>query len=123
MANEITLTAKLLFTKGSVTGVSRITTDKGIDVTGTRYSQIVQAVDTTEEAMAIGDVPAASIGYCWMKNLDATNFMEVRPGTGTADLLKLKAGESCVFRITSSMTPWLIADTAACDVEILLIED
>lgn len=123
MANEIKLTAKITFDKGSVAGVERDETDKSFNVTGTRYNQGVQNVGTSEEAMALGDVPAASIGYCHMKNLDATNFIEVRPGTGTADLLKLKPGESALFRITLSMTPWLIADTGACDVEILIIED
>lgn len=123
MANEITMTAKISFDKGLVVGVSRDETDKQVDVAGTRYTQIVQEIGTSEEVIALGDVPSASIGYCHMKNLDATNFVEVRPALGAADLMKLKPGESAVFRFTLSVVPAMIADTGACDVEILIIED
>ena len=123
MANEITITASLAFAKGSVANVSRAITAVQFDVSGTRYSQIVQAVGTGEEALDFGDVPTAQGGYCFMKNLDATNFVEVRPGTGIADLIKMKPLEVCLFRITPAATPWMIADTDPCDVEILIVED
>ncbi len=123
MANETTITAKLSFDKGLVVGVARDETDKSFDVTGARYHQGVQNVATSEEAIALGDIPTTALGYCHVKNLDPTNFIKIRPGTGLADMLKLKPAESCVFRWMTGIIPFIIADTAACDVEILIIED
>lgn len=123
MANEIKLTAKITFDKGAVVGVKRDESDKTFDVAGTRYHQGVQNVGTSEEAVTLGDIPVAGLGYCHIKNLDATNFVKFRPGTGLADMLKLKPLESCLFRWMTSITPFCIADTAAVDIEILIIED
>lgn len=124
MANEIQMTAKITFDKGLVVGVGRDETDVNVDVAGTRYTQIVQEIGfAAEELISLGDVPSASLGYCHMKNLDATNFVQIRPATGVADMCKLKAGESCLFRWMTGITPYMIANTAAVDVEILIIED
>ncbi len=123
MANEIKLTTKITFDKGSVAGVKRDETDKSFDVSGSKYSQTVQNVNTSEEAIALGDIVVANLGYCHIKNLDATNFISIRPGTGLADMLKLKPSESCLFRWEPGITPFWIADTGTCDVEILIIED
>lgn len=123
MANEISMTVKITFNKTPVANVERDETDVGVDVTGTRYHQGVQEVGTTEEVLVLGDIPIASLGYCWLKNLDATNFVQFGPAAADAYLIKLKTLESALFRLNLSITPVCKADTAACDVEVLIIED
>lgn len=123
MANELKITAKITFNKTPVANVSRDETDVTFDVTGTRYSQVVQEFGTVEEPLTLGDVPIAGLGYCWLKNLDPTNFVLIGPAAGDAYLIKLKPVESAVFRLNLSITPVVKADTAACDVEVLIVED
>lgn len=91
-----------------------------MDVTTKRPFKTVQNVGITEEALLLGD--GGSIGYVLLKNLDSTNFVEIRTGTGATKFVKLLAGEIALFRFGSGVTaPYVIADTAACDLEITLI--
>jgi len=119
MADEITIHASLEFAKGGVDGKAR-TAGLTIDMSGTEYIYNVQIVGTSAEAIQLGDVTTS--GYMFVKNLDATNFVEIRDGSGGADVVKLKAGEVALFRLTTT-TPYAIADTASCRIEYLLLED
>jgi hypothetical protein len=118
MANELTVSCSVRFSKAG-REASKSYAGIQIDVTGDKVTQLIQEIGTTEEALDIGDIGTA--GYVIMKNLDAENFIEIRPGSGTADLIKLKAGEVAMFRLALN-GPYAIADTAACDLEMLLIE-
>lgn len=119
MANEVTIEVSLEFAKGNVAEVSRSGT-KTVTVSGTPYFQQVQNINTSEEQLAFGDV--STPGWCFLKNLDATNYVEIRPATGVADLIRLNALEFCLFRFAADCTaPYAIANTAAVNLEILLI--
>lgn len=121
MANEITAKASITFTKSKAT----VTMDIGtlqIDVTGSQFIHNVQSVGTSEEAILLGDAGAG--GMCFMINRDATNFVSIRQGTGASDLIRLDPLEFAFFRLDDDATaPYWIADTAACEVEYVLIED
>ena len=91
-----------------------------VDVAGDKVTRVIQEIGTDEEALDIGDITTP--GYILIKNMDDTNFVEIRPGSGTADLIKLEAGEIALFRLALA-GPYAIADTAACDIEMLLIEN
>lgn len=121
MANELTISASLKFSKSG----REANASKGglqIDVTGDKFIRHVQEIGTSEEAIVMSaDVPAG--GYMYLENLDSTNYVEIRPATGTADLVRLNAGEIALFRLTSTATaPYAIADTAAVDLLVVLIE-
>lgn len=120
MANELTVTCILSFTKGNVRAAGRRAVSTKFDVSGSKYVSNIQEIDTSEEALAMGDV--ATAGWMWAKNLDDTNFVELRMGTGEADLIKLKAGEFCCVRLSGN-DPYAIADNAACDLEYFIVED
>jgi len=122
MANEISVTIKITFAKGTLPTVSRNPSALSVDMTGTQFVAGVQSIGTVEEALDLGDMGALTLGWMYAKNLDGTNFVEIRPNTATADLIKLKAGEFCLFRLTSN-TPYAIADTAACELDYLIVED
>jgi hypothetical protein len=120
MADELTIRASISFTKGSKSA-SLSLGPSTFDVAGNAALHNVQEVGfAAEEALLMGDVAAG--GYCLMVNRDDTNFVEVRPNTGVADLIRLEPGDVCLFRITDDAVPYLLADTAAVDVEVLLID-
>ena len=123
MANELSVTTRVVFAKsplpsieaGSATAVS-------ITVAGTIYKENIQTVGfAAEELLDRTDI--TTNGWCYMKNLDATNFVSVRAATGAANLIRLNAGESAVFRMTQGITPYVIADTAAVKLHYILFNN
>lgn len=118
MANEITVSANLAFSKNG-TRVSFGKTGLQFDVSGDDYLHQTQVIGTSEEALALGDVTP---GMILIFNTDTTNYVSVRSGTGAANLIKIPAGEFCLFRLEAS-APYLIANTASVRIEYLLIEN
>ena len=117
MAKEISIGVTISFQKGGaqVSRSEAIT----VDVTGDAFSHEVQEVGTSEEQLAQG-ADLGTPGYIFIKNLDATNYVEIGSTTGVYDI-KLKAGEVCLYRHNSA-TVYAKANTGACNVEYLLIE-
>ena len=120
MADEITITASLAFTKG---GVGSTLADAGLtfDVSGTDYMQGSQQVPiTTAVALNIGGLTA--LGYLYIKNTDSTNFMTIEGVQNDTPTVKLKAGEVAMFRLNGN-APFVVSDTAIVQADYLLIED
>ena len=120
MANEITVTASLSFTKGGITQTFAGLAAATFDFTGTEWIFIQANVAASEVALDYGSISTA--GWFLFKNLDATNYVALRPGTGVADFAKVEAGEICLCRLAGT-TVFTEANTAACDVQYLLLED
>ncbi len=121
MSNEITLYASLRGLKNSRLAEAVIEALK-VDWTGDSFIHHIQSVAITEEALTLGDI--ATGGWFFAINRDSTNFVELRSGTGTVNVVKLKAGEFCLFRMSDDATsPFVIADTAAVELEYWLLED
>lgn len=79
-----------------------------------------QSVGTAEEAIRLGE--GVTLGYCFLKNLDGTNYVEIKVGTGGAIFAKLMPGDICVVPLGSgAQVPFAIANTLACDLEVLII--
>lgn len=119
MANEIAVTVGLTFTKSGVTSTADLATTN-FDMTGTDYIRRTQLVGTSEEALDVGEIGTA--GWMYVKNNHATQTVSFRGGSAEADFVKLKAGESAVFRLASD-TPYAIASGADTNIEYLIIED
>ena len=117
MANELSIGVIFHFDKGGAK-VSR-TENISVDITGDAFSHEVQEVGTTEEALAQG-ADLGTPGYMLIKNLNATNYVEVGSTTGVYDI-KLLAGEIALYRHNSA-TVYAKANTAACNVEYVLVE-
>ncbi len=118
MANELTLSASIKFAKGN-RSANMSKSGLQLDVTGTNYVSKTQVVGTTAEALDKGEMTTP--GYVLIKNNDTTNFVEVRDGSGGADVVKIRAGGFALFQLATA-TPFVIADTAACEIEYVLIE-
>ena len=118
MANELTINASLAFSKGG-RSVSTSVSALKLDVSGTDHIKLSQTIGTSAEAIDLGDITTP--GYCLVKNLDDTNFVELRDGASGDDLVKVRAGGVALFELATT-TPFGIADTAACECEITIIE-
>lgn len=119
MANEITLTALLSFAKGSYSDDMGEANDR-VTMSGTHFHHTKQTIATSATALSVGSV--ATPGYFAAKNHDATNYVELRSGSSGADVVRLNPGEICVFRWAADATLYAIANTAAVELEFLLIE-
>ncbi len=123
MANEITYTTSLSFFKGNMDSALTAThASKSITVNGTRAIKNIQQIGTTAEAIGLAEL--ASLGLMWVKNMDATNYVELLTGTGGVSFAKLKPGEAILFRVGSGITaPYALANTAAVSILYIIIED
>lgn len=118
MANELTLNASLNFTKGT----RKVLISKAniqVDVAGTDFVHMTQTIGTSAEALDLGDITTP--GYIFIFNRDTTNFIEVRDGASGADVVKVGPGKVALFELATA-TPNAIADTAAVEVEYVIIE-
>ena len=116
MANEISQNIQLSATKNSAS-VS-LSHNKRITMTGADMVQATQSIGTTAELIALGDIAGAP-SQIVIKNLDATNFVEIGGDSGlTVFKLKIAAGEAVLFRATSG-TIYAKADTAAVRVQVV----
>jgi len=119
MADEATIRVSLSFAKGS-TVVSLSLGPTKFDVAGSNALHNRQKIGTSEEAVLVGDVAAG--GYFVAVNRDATNFVELRAGSGLADLARLEPGDVCLFRLTDDATLYAISDTAECELEYAIVD-
>lgn len=118
MSAELTLRCNLSYEKSS-TILELLFGPTTRDVSGTRPQRSRQQIGTSEEAVVLGDASVG--GYFMAVNRDATNYVEIRPGSGLADLVKLLPGDVCLFRLASDCTPYAIANTAACELDYVVI--
>ena len=119
MANEISGKVTLRAVKGGAK-VDR-KESFSIDMAGESFFHAVQNVGTgneTLECYALSNIDAAETGMCFLKNLDATNYVEI--GLTSSYTIKLLAGECALFRAAGAL--FARANTAAVELEILMIE-
>lgn len=128
MANEVTVGGSLKYSASEVE-VSRSFSNIIKSIAGTkRFTHTVQSVGTSEEAIDLGDV--STPGWAVFRNLDQTNYIELKVATGGAIFAKLVPdsdgdgkGGIAVLQLGSGATaPFAIANTAACNMEIFIIE-
>ena len=119
MSNEATVRVSLAFEKGG-TSMTLSIGPLDSDVSGTLPQWKKASIGfAAEEALDLGDAGAG--GLFMAVNRDTTNYVEIRPNTGVADLVKLKPGEPCLFRLAADAVPYALANTAAVPLEYLVI--
>jgi hypothetical protein len=124
MSDEITIQASLQVENGTYTqpklgsGIHKFDqASAGGGVPGT------VSVGTTAETISTGDLTTP--GWVWMKNLDATNYVQwgMSDGGTLKTVGRLEAGEMALFRLDPGATLMMKANTAACLVQIAVQED
>jgi len=116
MAGELAVSARIIFNKGGAS--VRMSEGISVDVTGDSFTHEVQEIGTSEEILYQG-TDLGTLGYLMLKNLDSTNY--VLAGITGEYSVKMKAGEVALFRAAADI--YAKADTAACNVAKILIED
>ena len=120
MANELTISGSIKFAKGAKS-VSLAKSGVQLDVAGDNYIQKTQSIGTSEEAIDLGDITIP--GYAFFVNLDSTNFVSLRDATGADDMIDIPPGGIALFKFHAGATaPYAIADTAAVEIEYLIVE-
>lgn len=120
MANELTINASMEYLDSEEVSASLSVVDKLVTVTTKKPIRNRQTITTSEVAINLGGL--ASIGWVMFKNLDSTNYIEIKTGTAGTIIGKMLAGETYgPVRIGSGITaPFAIANTASCDMEIMM---
>lgn len=120
MSNEITLNASLAYADDESADLALEIAEALASVTTKKYIKAKQNIGTSEEAIGLGEV--TSLGWALFINRDPTNYIELRTGTGATKFAKLRPGKFAFFEFGSGITaPYAIADTAACQMEYLII--
>lgn len=118
MANEITVTSSIIASKNGATMQAAF--NKTLDMAGDQMINNVQIVGTTAETLVVGDV--TTIGYTILKNLDATNYVEIDSVAGmTSFPQKLLPGEFCVLK-PQTANIYAKANTASVNLLVVSVE-
>ena len=118
MANEITITPRLGVKKGLLSRDFGVPAGIKADMAGDTLYSVIRSIGTSEVPLTSFD-GITTPGVCYLRNLDDTNFVEFGPTAG--DYFKLLAGEAAMFRF-SGTSLFLKANTAVCNVEIVVVE-
>lgn len=120
MSNEIQKSIYLSVTKSGQTNTLSHA-NHNITMAGDEMISNVQTIgESAWELVSFGD--CASIGECALKNLDATNFIELAlDDAGASKIAKLLASRSACIPF-SSTTIYAKADTAACKLSVVACE-
>jgi len=116
MAQEIKITTTLRYAKSPAS--ASLSTTFASNQTGDKYEAGVASIATTETVLHKGDI--GTIGYMSVRNNDTVNSVQLGGSTGVYSV-KLLPGEG-------TTGPWqhanvyALANTAAVEVEFLLIE-
>lgn len=121
MANELTISASIDYADDVDVEASASISELIRTLTTKKVLKTKQTVGITEEALILGDISTRA--WCMLINRDPTNFINVKVATSGAIFAKLLAGEFCLLRLGSgAQSPFVIADTAICELEILLCD-
>jgi len=122
MANEITLNVAFQTIKGNHKEVFA-PGQKSYDQSTQGAHAPVVSVGTSEEDLSVGDI--GTLGWLVLHNLDTTNYVQWGPKSGGSMVAigRIKAGEIAVLRLEPGITLRWVANTAACKVKVLLLEN
>ena len=121
MANELTITTSLAFSKSGVKDVVVSDCLKNASVSGGDYVRRTQIIGNSAEALDIGEI--GTCGFMWAKNNGPTDTITLRAGSDGADVISLKASDpACLFRLATS-TPYAVSNSTSNPVlEYVIIE-
>lgn len=125
MANELTVVTSMKLANGDLDSFTIPSRTQKI----TQATAAPVRVDGTQtigfaahEALTVTDL--TTLGWCHYRNRDATNFVQIGADVAAAfvPVVRLNAGESCLFRASQTATLYAKADTAAVILERTIID-
>jgi len=119
MANEISISASLSYSKSGAT--ARLDGTITVTQAGADFTNQSQLIGFAAAELLDVGTDIGTTGYVMVKNNDATNFVELSLNDFTQKFAKLRPGEFCIIPVSTG-TIYAKADTAACQVSVLAIE-
>lgn len=121
MANEIKLTNVLRLTKGAMKH-DYSPSQFSLTQTGALVYDSVHSIGTAEETAGptFGDI--GTEGLCIVQNLDTSNYVQVGFATGVYGMRLYASWAPAQFTLEPGATLYLKANTAACNVRIIVYE-
>lgn len=120
MANKFTvnLTVSLVHASGTASGSA----SQSLTLTGVHFVDEIQDFAAGAwEALDLGDI--ATLGYLWLKNTDAVNYIEVATANdGTGIFAKFVAGHGNIINVQAASTYYIRANTATVKVHMIAAE-
>ena len=121
MANELTLSGRVSYSDSESAdfGLSILELQKSVATR--KFVHAKQNIGTSEEAIGLGEL--ATLGWAIFVNRDATNYLEIRMSSGASnDHVRVPPSSFAVFHFGSDVTaPYAIANTAACQMEYMIV--
>ncbi len=125
MADELVLNASMVYEDAQDGPMSLSVADLEKTVSSRKPVRLIQEVGVTEEAIDLGDAAPA---YAMFKNLDPTNYIELKVATGGAVFAKLdpdtdsdgKGGFAVLKLGSGAQAPYAIANSAACRMAVMI---
>ena len=121
MADELKLTQSVRLTKGAMR--HEFTPPQlSLTQTGTLVYDNTVSVGTSEETAgpSFGDI--GTEGLCIVYNLDTTNYVQVGFATGVYGIRLYGGWAPATFTLEPNATLYLKANTAACNVRVIVYE-
>ena len=121
MANEITFTASL-----SVAKIPPFSSAEGMNIANAPYSlssglyvkNVVTVPITTGVLVPLNQVTTP--GWAVFYNSDSTNFIRLSLAVASNYFAKILPGRMIFMTLDPSATPYMIADTATCEMQYLI---
>lgn len=130
MANEISVTAALNYTNtangiaSTLLQIGGSTNNAAFSITGKNFTYLSKSFPTSAGGTAIPLGAVGTLGWCAIKNNDATNYIQVLTAASGTTFLRINAGEMALFRFDQGITaPAILANTASVLTEVLLLEN
>ena len=125
-ANALKITTSMKLENGDLDSFSIVTRTQSITQTTAAPARVdgTQTIGfAAHEALAVTDL--TTLGWCHFRNRDATNFVQIGTDVAAAfvPVVRLNAGEACMFRASQAATLYAQADTAAVILERTIIDD
>lgn len=120
MANEIRFTPQIFLAKGANRHTPQFQTFV-FDQAGTAVYDVIVSAGTSEGSLtSFGSV--GTRGLCMIHNTDATNFVEWGFATGVYGGKLIPSGPPAVFYMNTATNLFYKADTAACELRVIVYE-
>jgi hypothetical protein len=121
ISNGVRVKADVYFSPSEGTTPEYMGAEFLASVAASRCVRHKQNIGTAAEAINLATVAAAR--WCVFVNRDTTNYIELYTSNGGVIFAKLLAGECLVIPLGSGVTaPYAKANTAACELECLIVD-
>jgi hypothetical protein len=124
MADEIQISTTMTVREGNINWTPGATSFTAtLTAAAPARASGIASIGTTHEAIPLGDV--ATLGMARLKNVDATNYIEIGVVVSATfyPVVRINTNESCVFRLAQGITPYARANTAAARLEYDIFDD